>query len=274
MTPGHHTSSRSRRCLVQLAVGLSLVTLACGGGAFDPAHLQSQGQAGQRALEILDAHGGMDAYLRLADLEFRVAVEQYDAAGALAATFEEVHRFPVEPPQRYVLRRTGRQVLEFGLDADQRVWSRVDGMPRRGETGLAAARQVLWLRSVLSRAPFCLGDMNVKLTMAPDGSALMATWTLGADGEERTAVFFTDADSDRLSRVVLQDPDMSLGAIMQSATAGGPRDHEGVMLVGGWALSPTQLVDAPPGLPRLTWNIEQIRSRNGFTDRLYRADQP
>lgn len=273
MSQGKLASLRNGRWLGWLAAGLSLATLACGGGTFDAARLTSQGPAGKRALEILDAHGGMDAYLDLADVEYRVVVERYDAAGALAATYEEVHRFPVTPPRRYVLRRTGRQVLEIGLADDQRVWSRVDGMPRRGKTGEALARQELWLRSVLSRAPFCLADEDASLAMAPDGLALVATWPVGAEGEERTAVFFSEAGSDRLSRVVLQDPTMSMGSIMQSAAIGATREYEGVTLVVEWALSPTQVVDAPPGLPQVSWRVEQIRSHNGFTDRLYQADQ-
>jgi hypothetical protein len=255
-----------------LAAGLSLATLACGGGTFDAAHLKSQGPAGERALEILAAHGGMDAYADLADLEYRVVVERYDATGALAATYEEVHRFPVTPPRRYVIRRTGRQVLEFGMDAEDRVWSRVDGMPQQGESGETVARQDLWVRSVLSRAPFCLADVDVSLDLAPDGEAVVATWPAGAGGEARTAIFFTEPGSGRLSRVVLQDPGMSMGAIMQSASAAATQEHEGVALIATWALSPTQLVDAPPGLPQLTWKVEQIRSRNGFTDRLYQAN--
>ena len=272
MSRGHLASLRSGSCLGLLAAVFSLASLACGGGSFDAAHLNSQGAAGERALGIIDAHGGMDAFAGLADLEYRVAVERYDAAGALVATYEEVHRFPVTPPRRYVIRRTGRQVLELGIDAEERVWTRVDGMLQQGEIGEAVARQDLWLRSVLSRAPFCLADMDVSLDLAPDGAAVVATWPAGAGGEERTAIFFTEAGSSRLSRVVLQDPDMSMGAIMQSASAAATQEHEGVTLITTWALSPTQLVDAPPGLPQLTWKVEQIRGRNGFTDRLYQAD--
>ena len=102
----------------------------------------------------------------------------------------------------------------------------------------------------------------------------MATWPAGAGGEERTAIFFTESGSGRLSRGVLQDPGMSMGAIMQSAAAAATQEHESVTLITTWALSPTQLVDAPPGLPQLTWSVEQIRSRNSFTDRLYQSDQP
>ena len=274
MRAGNPVSSRSRRSLVRLVLGISLVTMACGGDTYDDSRMKSLGSEGEKALALIAVHGGMDAYLALADLEYRVAVQRFDATGALAATYEEVHRFPVAPPRRYALRRTGQQVLELGQGADQRIWSRIDGMARGGELGEAAAFQDVWLRSVLSRAPFCLADEDVKLAIGPDGVTLTATWPAGPDGNERTAVFFTDAASGRLERVVLQDPGMILGALMQSAAVRSTTDYQGLSLVDGWSLSTTQVVDGQAGMPHLAWKIEQIRSDNGFTERLYELDTP
>jgi hypothetical protein len=274
MRTGNRALFSPRRSMTGLVLVMSLVTVACGGGAFDTSRIETQGPAGEKAVALIDAHGGMDAYLALADLEYRVTVERLDATGALTASYEEVHRFPVAPPRRYALRRTGSQVLELGQDAQQRTWARVDGMSRGGQIGEAAAYQDLWLRSVLSRAPFCLADEDVQLALGPDGETLTATWPAGPDGKERTAVFFTEPASGRLSRVVLSDPGMIMGALMQSAASRRTRDYQGVTLVDGWTLASTKVVDGEPGMPHMAWRIEQIRSDNGFTDRLYEADTP
>jgi hypothetical protein len=274
MRAGIAFRSGSRGVLAVIAAGLGFITVACGEAGFDASHLQAQGAAGERALQLIDLHGGMARFLALEDLEYRVSVERFDAAGVLAGSYEEVHRFPVSQPRRYALRRTSGQILELGLDAEQRTWSRQDGIPREGATVEASVIQNLWVRSVLSRAPFCLADEDVTLSMARDEEALMATWPAGAHGEERTAIFFTDPASGGLSHVILQDPDMIMGAVMQSATASSTTNHDGVSLVDRWTLASTQLVDGVPGLPQLSWKVDQLRSTNGFTDRLYNAENP
>ena len=67
---------------------------------------------------------------------------------------------------------------------------------------------------------------------------------------------------------------MLLGALMQSAAVRSTTDYQGVGLVDGWSLSTTQVVDGQAGMPHLAWKIEQIRSDNDFTDRLYAAETP
>lgn len=264
------TGSRiARACLALLGSSLLLAAVGCAGDAFDVRALESQGEAGRAALELIRAHGGMAAFHALDDLEYKVQVETYDAAGVLGDVEEEIHRFEAAPPSRYVLRHTGRQVFEMGLDGDVG-WARIDGRTQPGEASAQRARSDLWIRSVLNRAPFSLADPDVSLSLAPDGAAIIGHWpAMGETGA--TMVFLADQGTGRLARIVFRDPRLPDDAPMQSALVEDLREEQGVWLVSRWGLSTTAAVMATPGLTRWRWAILEIRHGNGFTEQLYRA---
>ena len=248
---------------------LLLTALQCSGDSFDPGALESQGDAGRAALDLIRAHGGMAAFRALDGLEYRVQVERYDPAGALSGVSEEIHRFEAAPPRRYILRRTGSQVLEMGLKGEVG-WIRVDGQARPGGAAVDRARGDLWIRSVLNRAPFSLADPDVSVSMAPDGKAILARWA-AAGNAGGSMVFFADQETGRLQRVVFRDPRLPADAPMQVARVEDLRQEEGVWLVGQWGLATTMAVMAQPDLVRWRWTTGEIRTRNGFSEQLYRA---
>lgn len=248
---------------------LLLTALQCGGDSFDPGALEAQGDAGRAVLDLIGAHGGMSAFRALDDLEYHVQVERYDATGALSAVSEEIHRFEAAPPRRYLLRRTGSQILEMGLHGETG-WVRVDGRVRRGVAAAERARGDLWIRAVLNRAPFSLADPDVSLSMAPDGKAIIGRWAAAGDAGG-SMVFFVHPETGRLQRVVFQDPRLPADAPMQVALVEDLRQEEGVWLVSQWALATTAAVMAQPDLARWRWHTKDARYRNGFTDQLYQV---
>jgi len=249
---------------------LLLTALQCSGDSFDPRALESQGDAGRAALDLIRAHGGMSAFRALDDLEYRVQVERYDPAGALSAVSEEVHRFEAAPPRRYILRSTGSQVFEMGL-LGEIGWVRVDGRPRLGVAATDQARGDLWIRSVLNRAPFSLADPDVSVTLAPDGKAIIGSWAAAAENAGGSMVFIADQETGQLQRVVFRDPRLPPDAPMQAALVKKLRQEEGVWLVSQWGLATSSAVMASPDLARWRWNVKQTRTRNGFTDQMYGA---
>ena len=123
MRAGIASRSGSRGVLAVIAASLGFITVACGEAGFDASHLQAQGAAGERALQLIDLHGGMARFLALEDLEYRVSVERFDAAGVLAGSYEEVHRFPVSQPRRYALRPTrSGSFATLGLEKRTMEW--------------------------------------------------------------------------------------------------------------------------------------------------------
>lgn len=246
-----------------------LVTVHCSGDSFDSAALESQGDAGRAALALMAAHGGMPAFLALDDLEYHVQVERYDPAGALRDVNEENHRFEAAAPRRYILRHAGSQVLEMGLHGEVG-WVRVDGQPRPGSAATERAEGDLWIRSVLNRAPFSLADPDVSLSMAPDGRSIVGVWA-GSGPAQRSMVFISDQETGRLERIVFRDPRLPADTLMQVALVEDLRQEEGVWLVSEWGLASTSAVMAQPGLVLRRWRTTDIRTRNGFADRMYRA---
>ncbi len=256
------------RVLLLLAL-LLLPVLRCSGDSFDPGALEAQGDAGRAALDLIRAHGGMPAYLALDDLEYRVQVERYGPAGALDMASEEVHRFETAPPRRYILRSTGSQVFEMGLNGETG-WVRVDGQARPGAAAAWRARGDLWIRSVLIRAPFSLADPDVTVSMAPDGKAIIGRWaTAGSAGG--SMVFLIDQETGRLERVVFRDPRLPDEAPLQAALVEDLRQEGEVWLVSQWGLATTAAVTAQADLARWRWRTKEVRTNNGFTEQLYLA---
>lgn len=265
-------SRASRRASTPAFLGFLLCLTACGGGGFDEDGLRAQGAAGDAAADLILAHGGMDNFLSLEDLQLKVSVEVLNPSGALASMQSEIHRFQAGPPRRYLLRRTGTSVLEFGLGPEG-AWARVDGQLRQGEVAAGLAHRELWLRSVLNRAPFSLADPDVDLAMSADGTSIVASWSQShlAGG---VLTFVVDEDSGKLDRILFGDPGQSDNLPVQLAVAESLRGIENVLLVDSWAMSPIRSPGFQPGIAMTRWIVEHTDTGTGFTSEMYQAERP
>ncbi len=257
-----------------------VLAAACGGGVapLDLSGLEAQGEAGRLALDLMEAHGGAADFHALGDVELSVQAEHFDSAGALRGTVRELHRFQAAPPARYLLRRTGGKVVELGL-AGERGWARVDGVPQPGGRPAEVAAEELRLLWILNRAPFCLADPGVQVSLitgasAPgDGLRRLAVEVGGPDGPRpRRFVFFIDGVSGLLQRVLFEVPGDAGGLPLREARAEGYQTVPGTRLVSAWSLTAAGPDGVPLGLPDTRWTVAEVRTGNGFTDQLYEAN--
>jgi hypothetical protein len=251
---------------------------ACGGPAADLDHLEAQGEAGQVAMALMSAHGGLDRFLDLADLEYTVTVEHLAPSGAVTGARRELHRFQAGPPRRYLLRRSGAQVVETGF-VKRESWTSVDGVPRERTAASVIVDQELALLSVLHRAPFCLADPGVTLSLLPDppagqpgsgGRHLSVEMADGeADGLPERYLFVIDPATGLLEQILLEELNDAARNPFRLARVERMEETDGVLLVSGWSLSEADGPGRPRGLPDTRWLVEESRAGNGFTDQLY-----
>jgi hypothetical protein len=251
---------------------------ACGGPAADLSHLEAQGEAGQAAVALMTAHGGLDRFLGLADLEYAVTVERLDPSGAVTGARRELHRFQAGPPRRYLLRRTGAQVLETGLLEGQS-WTSIDGVPRERTAASVITDQEIALLSVLHRAPFCLADPGVILSLLPEppagepgsGDRRLAAEMAGREdgGAPERYLFVIDGETGLLEQVLFEEFNDAARNPFRLARVERTEETDDVLLVSGWSLSAADGPHRPRGLPDTRWFVEESRPGNGFTDQLY-----
>lgn len=263
------------------ATGLIVaVALAAGCGSSPPdlSHLDSQGAAGQLARAAMEAHGGLESFRALSDLEYNVVVEQYDAVGVLQGTVRELHRFATAPPRRYVLRRGAARVVERGLMADS-AWTRLDGVLVERSEDAEQSRRELAVLSVLNRAPFCLADPGFSLRVLPALPAaggrpavqrLAAERAAGPGADVERYVFLFDADSGRVHEVLFEAAQPGGGPPLRVALAEKIREVASVWLVSRWAMAPADATGHAVRLHDTVWSAAEVHADNGFTDDLYR----
>lgn len=265
------------------AAGWVLAAAACGGPSADLSHLEDQGEAGQAAVALMNAHGGLDRFLGLADLEYTVTVERLDPSGAVIGARRELHRFQAGPPRRYLLRRSGAQVVETGL-LERTSWTSVDGVPRERTAASVLTDQELMLLSVLHRAPFCLADPGITLSLLPDplagepgsGGRRLAVEMAGrgGDGPPERYLFVVDPATGLLDQILFEEFNDAARNPFRLARVERTEEMDGVLLVSGWNLSDADGPDRPRGLPDTRWFVEESRLGNGFTDHLYQPRNP
>jgi hypothetical protein len=247
----------------------------CSTASVELAHLEEQGEAGRVALALMEAHGGLARFIALGDLEYAVAVERYDADGALSDVGRELHRFQTAAPRRYLLRRTGGRVMELGL-VDREGWLRLDGVLEENPQATELSVQELAFRAVLNRAPFSLADPGLVLSL-PSGSApstdeggLRRLAVEIPGGERERYVFGIDPATGRVAEIIFENPNPAATHPLRVARVERVAEHEGVAVITSWSVTSADRTGIPQGVPDTRWMVEEIRSGNGFTDRLYR----
>jgi hypothetical protein len=261
-----------------LAVSGWILVSSCGGADADLSHLEAQGEAGQVAEELMNAHGGLDDFLDLGDVEYTVTLERLDPSGAVTDVRRELHRFQTGPPRRYLLRQTGAREVETGL-LDRQSWMSVDGVPQARTAGSRITDQEMALLSVLHRAPFCLADPGIQLSLIPDpaggdpdaGGRQLAMEVVGRDDSETPERYLLviDRSTGLLSQILFEEFSEVARNPFRLARVEGLEETDGVLLVSGWSLSAADGPDRPRGFPDSRWFVEESRLGNGFTDQLY-----
>jgi hypothetical protein len=271
--------ARARGVRTLLGALVLLASARCGGQAeradLDP--LRVQGEAGAAAVALIEAHGGLPAYLALRDLEYDLRVERFDPAGVVVTTSTELHRFQTAPPSRYLVRRRGRRVSEIGLHGES-AWVRQDGILVEDAGVAEEARTELELFSMLSRAPFGLADPGVSVSLMPDGPAAegsgavrrLAIEVRSESGRLSRYVYFVDRGTGRLASILFEARGSTSGAPLRLARARDYRTEQGTVLVASWELQAAGETGHPIALPDLRWTIERAEPGTGFTEELYR----
>ena len=268
-------ANRPQITLLAAAILACLMT-SCGSADESLGVLESQGEGGRVAAELILRQGDPARFHQLEDIEYTVRVESYDEVGALRQTGMELHRFEALAPRRYLLRKTAGRVTEIGVLND-RAWARIDGLVVNQPGIRENARRMLAVLWVLSRAPYSLADpgFDIKLMddLPPtDGRPalrrLAAERRSGSDTERY--VFLFNSASGRIHRVLFEAA-RGASSPLQIAEVGEMHTVDGVELVARWSVYPADANGNAVGIAHESWSVESANVRNGFTDELYGA---